>query len=141
MRLTLVVTAMCMMGGCSIAARSPEMYRDETSATLATKNDEIRACYDALLKTSPSASGRVAVHFDVPKDGEENAGRVSNVQVDPSNTTAPQPVADCVTKTITGAGPLSPPDQRNGNATFVYEFAAPPPPVAPAPRVHMGRAS
>jgi hypothetical protein len=126
--ISLTLASVAAVAGCSVAARSPEMYRDDTGKVLATKNDEIRACYDGVLKGTPGVGGKVTVKFDVPKDGEANAGKVSNVVVDPAGTTAPPPVADCVTKTITGVGPLSPPDQRLGQGSWAWEFAAPPPP-------------
>jgi hypothetical protein len=114
------------LAGCSVAARSPEMYRDDTKAVLETKNNDIRACYDGVLKTSPGAQGRVTVKFDV----ETEQGKIVNVSVDKANTTAPDPVAECVTKSIGGLG-LTPPDQRLGQGTFTWEFSAPPPPSAP----------
>ena len=119
------------VAGCSFAARSPEMYRDDTNKVLEAKNPDIKACYDGVLKGTPGASGKVTVKFDVQKDGEDNAGKVVNVQVDAGGTTAPPPVADCVTKNITGAGPLNPPDKRLGQATYVWEFSAPPPAAPP----------
>ena len=88
------------LAGCSVAARSPEMYRDDTTKVLAAKSDDIRACYDGVLKGTPGASGKVTVKFDVPKDGEQNAGKISNVTVDAANTTAPPAVADCVTNRV-----------------------------------------
>jgi len=126
----LLSLSLAALAGCSVAARSPEMYRDDTTKVLAAKSDDIRACYDGVLKGTPGAGGKVTVKFDVPKDGEQNAGKISNVTVDAANTTAPPAVADCVTKTIAGAGPLNPPDQRLGQATFAWDFAAPPPPPA-----------
>lgn len=127
----LIAAALAAVTGCSFAARSPEMYRDETKAVLETKNNDIRACYDGVLKGTPGAAGKVAVTFDVAEDGEKDAGKIVNVQVDKANTTAPEAVSECVTKTIAGAGPLSPADKRKGQATFHYEFSAPPPPAAP----------
>jgi hypothetical protein len=122
----------CMLvglGGCGFAARSPEMYRDDTKAVLETKNNDIRACYDGVLASTPGVGGKVTVAFEVETEG----GKIVNVVVDKANTTAPAPVAECVTKSITGLG-LTPPDKRTGQATFVYEFAQPPaPPAAPAP--------
>jgi hypothetical protein len=129
----LVSLALATITGCSVAARSPQDYAKDTSAVLSAKNGEIQACYDGVLKTTPGAAGRVTVKFDMPKDGEDNAGTVTNVAVDPSGTTAPPAVADCVTKTITGAGTLNPPDQRLGQATYVWEFSAPPPAAPAAP--------
>jgi hypothetical protein len=127
MKTTLIVSASLLaVAGCSFAARSPEMYRDETTKALEAKNNDVRACYDGVLKGTPGAAGKVTVNFDVAKDGEQGAGTVVNVRVDKANTTAPDAVSDCVTKTIAGAGPLNPPDARQGQATYVYEFAAPP---------------
>jgi hypothetical protein len=106
--------------GCSFAARSPEMYRDDTKAVLETKNNDIRACYDGVLKGTPGAGGKVTVKFNV----ETEAGKFTNITVDKPNTTAPPEVADCVTKSITGLG-VAPPDKREGEATFVWDFQAP----------------
>ncbi|MFO0670865.1 MAG: AgmX/PglI C-terminal domain-containing protein [Polyangiaceae bacterium] len=113
---------------CSFAARSPEMYRDDTGAALAKKNDDIRACYDGVLKGTPGAAGKVTVKFDV----ETETGKVANVTVDKAGSTAPDAVSECVTKAIAGVA-IAPPDARKGEATWVYEFSAPPPAAAPAP--------
>jgi hypothetical protein len=113
--LTVVVT------GCSFAARTPEMYRDDTKAVLETKNNDIRACYDGVLKGTPGAGGKVTVKFNV----ETEAGKFTNIAVDKPNTTAPADVADCVVKSINGLG-VTPPDKREGEATFVWDFQAPP---------------
>jgi hypothetical protein len=131
MKTTLIVSASLLsfvfLGGCSFAARSPDMYRDDTGKELAKKNDDIRACYDGVLKTTPGAAGKVTVRFDVQKDGEEGAGKIMNVQVDKAGTTAPDPVAECVTKNIQGVA-ISPPDKRLGQGSWAWEFTAPPPP-------------
>jgi hypothetical protein len=113
------------IAGCSFAARSPEMYRDETKAQLESKSNDIRACYDGVLQGTPGAAGKVTVTFEV----ETEAGKIVNVAVDKANTTAPAPVADCVTKSLTGLG-LTPPDKRTGQATFTWEFSAPAAPAA-----------
>jgi hypothetical protein len=104
------------------------MYRDDTKAVLETKNNDIRACYDGVLKTAPGAAGKVTVKFEV----ETEQGKIVNVAVDKPNTTAPDPVAECVTKSITGLG-ISPPDKRVGQASFVWEFSAPAPGVYATP--------
>jgi hypothetical protein len=114
------------LAGCSFAARSPEMYRDDTKAVLETKNNDIRACYDGVLASAPGSQGKVTLTFEV----ETEQGKIVNIAVDKANTTAPDPVAECVTKSINGLG-LAPPDKRTGQATFSWEFTAPPPPSAP----------
>ena len=121
MKSTLLLAAVLALGACSFAARSPEMYRDDTGKALATKQDEIRACYDGVLKANPGARGTVTVKFDV----ETETGKISHVTVDKTQTTAPDPVSECVTRSIDGLT-LAPPDQRKGEGTWVYEFQAPP---------------
>lgn len=121
MKKLLVCMAFAALAGCSFAARSPDMYRDDTSKVLATKNNDIQACYDGVLKGTPGAGGKVTVTFDVMDD----SGQITNVKVDPGGTTAPPPVAECVTKSISSGLSISPPDARLGKATYVYEFTAP----------------
>jgi hypothetical protein len=127
MKTTLLLAASLALGACSFAARSPEMYRDDTGRALATKQEEIRSCYDGVLKSNPSAGGTVTVKFDV----ETENGKISHVTVDKAKTTAPDPLAECVARSIDGLT-LAPPDQRKGEGTWVYEFQAPPA-AAPSP--------
>lgn len=113
--------------GC--AYRDAKMWQDDTTKALVTKNNEIKACYDGVLKGSPGAGGRVTVTFDV----ETEEGKIVNVKVDEANTTAPAPVAECVTKNIGGLT-VPPPDKRTGQATFVYEFSGGAAGPTPAPK-------
>ena len=113
------------IGACSGNARSPEAYRDDTAALLETANEAVRACYDEVLKRQPGVQGTVAVRFKVM----EESGRLVDVTVDPSATTAPPQVALCVTEQVDGLV-LMPADVREGQATFTWLFKAP-----PAPRV------
>jgi hypothetical protein len=113
MKTTLLLVASLALGACSFAARSPEMYRDDTAKALATKNGEIQACYDGVLKGNPGAAGKVTVKFDV----ETESGKISHVTVDKAQTTAPDPVADCVMRSIDGLT-LNPPDARKGEGTW-----------------------
>ena len=92
--LLLIAATSALVAGCSFAARNAEMYRDDTKAVLETKNNDIRACYDGVLKTKPGAQGKVTIKFNV----ETEAGKFTNVAVDKANTTAPAEVADCVTR-------------------------------------------
>lgn len=129
----LIAASLATLAGCSggFAVRSPEMFAADTQKVLAPKNGDILACYDGVLKSSPGAGGKVTVHFEIPKAEEPGAGTITKVTVDQAGTTAPPPVADCVTKNITGAGKLSPEDQHVGQGTAEWQFTAPPP---PAPR-------
>ena len=68
----------------------------------------------------PGAQGRVTVKFEV----ETEQGKIVNVAVDKAGTTAPDAVAECVTKSINGLA-IAPPDKRMGQASFVWEFSAP----------------
>ncbi len=116
-----------VIGGCSFYARSPDQYRDDTSNLLSTKSVELNACYDTVVKTEPSAAGKVTVLFTV----EKKTGKIGNVAADPARTTAPASLVACVVTAINGLI-LNPADQRNGNATFEYDFARPAPAAAPA---------
>jgi hypothetical protein len=115
------------VAGCSFAARSPDMYRDDTRAVLETKNEQIKGCYDELLKTNKDAGGNVTVKFTVAKD----TGAFSNVAADPAGTTAPPELAQCVLNALQGLA-LTPGDKSDGQATFIYQFSAGAPPE-PAP--------
>jgi hypothetical protein len=128
MKALLLLGVGCALSACSFAARSPDMYRDDTGKALATKQEEIRACYDNVLKATPGAEGTVTVTFEV----ETEHGTISNVAVDKARTTAPEPVSSCVTKSIGGLA-ITPPDARKGQGMWVYEFRAPPPAAAPTP--------
>ncbi len=117
------------LAGCSFAARSPEMYRDDTQAVLQTRDPQIKACYDEALKTNKDLQGRVTVKLMV----EHDTGKITNVAADPAGTTAPEQLTKCVVDSLQGLM-LDPPDKRDGDASFVYEFvvgapaeAAPPP--------------
>lgn len=116
----LVATALAVSSlatGC--AYRDAKMFVDDTGKALATRNNEIKACYDGVLKGTPTAGGRVTVKFEV----ETEEGKLVNIAVDKAGTTAPDAVADCVKKNIDGLK-ISPPDKKKGDATWVYEFSA-----------------
>ena len=114
---TLVALAAASTIGCSFAARSPDMYRDDVRAVLETKNADVKACYDGVIAADANAVGNVTVRFDVMTE----TGQITNVMVDETTSTAPQGVKDCVTNAITGLA-IDPPDANMGKATFVYEF-------------------
>ena len=116
----LIAASLASLAGCSGALRSPEMWRDDTTKVLQTKNDEIRACYDAVLKSTPGVGGKVTITFEV----ETEAGKIHKVAVDKAKSTAPDAVGECVTKNLQGLA-VTPPDAKVGQGTFVYEFAAP----------------
>ena len=115
--------------GCEFHARSPEDYRDVTQALLDTKAQDIKACYDGALKGQKDLQGRVTVQFVV----EAETGKIKDVKVDPAGTTAPEVLSQCVTNSVSGLA-LTPPDKRDGVATWVYDFTPNAPAgAAPAP--------
>lgn len=124
-----VLALVAGVAGCSFAARSPEMYAKDTQDVLSTRNAQIKTCYDEALKTNKELQGKVTIKLLV----EHETGKVSNVAADPAGTTAPEPLTKCVVDSLQGLV-LQPPDQRDGDATFVYDFTVGPPPApAPAP--------
>jgi uncharacterized membrane protein len=125
-----LVSLAALSAGCSFAARSPEMYAADTQKVLETKTADIKKCYDDALKGKQDLAGRVTVKFTVKTE----TGELTSVQIDPANTTAPEPLPSCVTAALQGLK-LTPPDEKEGLATFTWEFqaAAAPAPAAPAP--------
>lgn len=134
-----LVSLAALSAGCSFAARSPEMYAADTQKVLESRSAVIKQCYDEALKTKQDLAGKVTVKFTVKNE----TGDLSGVQIDPANTTAPEPLPGCVTAALQGLK-LAPPDDKEGLATFTWEFqaagapapaapgAAPAAPVAPA---------
>jgi hypothetical protein len=124
---TPIFFALAFATACSFHARNPETYRADTQALLESKTPEIKACYDGVLKNKSDAAGTVKVKFKV----QEETGKIFEAQVDPSGTTAPSELADCVVKTIDGIQ-LAPPDANEGIATYTWDFKAEPAAAAPA---------
>ena len=116
----LVIIGAISFFGCSVqfAARDADMYRKDTRALLATKNGDIKQCYDAQIKNDVKPGGVVVVNFTV----QEETGQIINAKLDKQRTTAPDTLSDCVVNAISGLA-LDPPDKRQGVATFVWEFA------------------
>ena len=109
-----------MAAGCSFHARSAEDYRKATRELLETRNTDIRSCYDAELKKDPKAAGPVVVKFKVQKA----SGKIADAKVDDVNSTAPATLGQCVVQAIDGLA-LDPPDEREGDASFQWEFQVP----------------
>ena len=110
-----------VVAGC--AYRSPEMWRDDVSKVLATKQADMKACYDGVLKSSPTAGGKVAIAFEVETEG----GKIQNVIVDKAKSTAPPELGDCVKKNVEGLV-IAPPDKRLGQGTAEFDFQPGAPP-------------
>lgn len=119
-----------LAAGCSYHARGPEDYAKVTQEVLETRAESIKACYDEALKSSPTIAGRVTVRFTV----QAETGDLTGFAVDPENTNAPEALSTCVINSLQGLK-LAPPDERNGLATFSWDFqvGGPAPVAEPAP--------
>ena len=113
--LALAVTAV----GCSVAARDPNMYAQDTQKVLESRSGAIKTCYDELLKTDKNISGNVTVKFMVKTE----TGDLTDIKVDPAGTTAPEALSQCVVTSLQGLK-LNPPDAQEGLATFAWSFQA-----------------
>lgn len=113
--------------GCSFHARSPEQYREATRELIEGNRPAIETCYTEALKSKQDLSGRVAIKFSV----QPETGTISNTQVDPAQTTAPEGLAQCVVQAVEGLQ-LTPADEREGQATFYFDFQSQQPAAAPA---------
>lgn len=122
-----LVSLAALSAGCSFAARSPEMYAADTQKVLESKTADIKKCYDDALKTKQDLVGRVTVKFTVKNE----TGELTGVQLDPANTNAPEPLPGCVVAALQGLK-LNPPDEKEGLATFSWEFQSAPAGAAPA---------
>jgi hypothetical protein len=114
------LVALALMSGCSFAARSADVYRDDTRSLLERKNSDIKACYDENLKTDPKLSGTVVLKFKV----RAKTGQLANVKVDPEGTTAPESITRCIVQAVDGLK-LDPGDEREADASFRWEFQVP----------------
>jgi hypothetical protein len=109
--MTLTVVSACA------TTRSPTQYREDTHSLLYTSSSQLETCYAKALAAHPNANGTIRVHFIV----EARTGNVVKPTVDTERSTAPQELAFCVLEAVDGLT-LSPPDSREGRATFVYAF-------------------
>jgi len=108
----LIGFALAAITGCSGAIRTAEPYRDDVAKVLESKNGDVKACYDNILKTDKTASGTVTVKFAV----EMKTGAFKDIKTDGNPA-----LGACVSNALSGLV-LTPGDANNGDATFVYEF-------------------
>ena len=113
----LIGFALAALTGCSGAIRIGDAYRDDVAKVLASKNGDVKACYDNVLKGDKTAAGTVTVKFAV----EMKTGTFKDVKTD-----GPPALGTCVSNALSGLV-LTPADSNNGDATFVYEFTVGPP--------------
>ena len=103
--------------GCSFHARDADSYRKATRALLETRSADIKGCYDAELKKDPKVGGKVVVKFTVAKE----TGAIIDPEVVEDTSNAPASLSQCVVNALNGLA-LDPPDERDGNAQFQWEF-------------------
>lgn len=113
---SIMIAAAVSLCACGGKARPVDAYRADTEQLLATRDAQIRSCYDAALTSNPTLAGTVKVHFVVAK----KTGAITNPTLDPAST-APAPLGDCVMQALAGLT-LSPADRNEGRATFEYAF-------------------
>jgi hypothetical protein len=121
MRTLVLTTALfgLFASGCSFHARDADSYRKATRALLETRSGDIKSCYDAELQKDPKVGGKVVVQFTVKKE----TGAISDAKVVEKKSDAPASLSECVVKAIDGLA-LDPPDERDGDAQFQWEFQA-----------------
>ena len=113
----MIAASLLATTACSFHARDADEYRKVTRELVETRNGDIKECYDVILQTNESVSGSVVVNFTV----EKKTGKIMNPQVDSAKTTAPAEIGECIVQAIDGLQ-LDPPDQREGQASFSWEF-------------------
>lgn len=116
-RSLLVLLIASVAAGCSFHARDENEYRKVTRELLETRSADVKTCYDAELKANPNASGTVIVTFTVQKE----TGQVTGAAMDEVASSAPASLGQCIVNALNGLV-LDPPDARDGNATFQWEF-------------------
>jgi hypothetical protein len=114
--LTAVLLCSALVCSCSFNARDADTYRNVTRQLLETKHADIKGCYDLELAKDANVAGTVVVKFTV----QMKSGKIAEPKLDASST-APASLGQCVVKAIDGLT-LDPPDARDGNATFRWQF-------------------
>ena len=111
----LVLAAATSMA-CTFVARDVDTYRADTRTVLETRNAKIKECYDRAIEANETVAGKPTINFIV----EKKTGTMMNVQLDESST-APDDLNQCIVNSMEGLV-LDPADQREGQATFTWEF-------------------
>lgn len=116
-RVSLAMLAALALAGCSFHARSPDDYRKVTRDLVQTRSDQLRTCYEDQVEHDENAGGKVAIDFGV----EAETGRLVAPEVVAGETTASEPLQQCVITALDGLT-LDPPDERTARARFVWNF-------------------
>lgn len=106
-----------LTAACAGTVRSPAAYRDDTAQLLASRQAQVKTCYDAALATDATLAGTITVAFVV----EKKTGVVKQASVVPEKSQGSEKLYTCVLTALTGLR-LAPADRNEGRATFVYEL-------------------
>jgi hypothetical protein len=105
------------IGSNACAVRSDNIYAEDVRKVLEARGNDVSQCWGEVMKTNPNASGAVAVRLRV----EEDTGAIVNPEIDPSQTTAPPELQQCVLQSLGGLA-LQPADNRTGVGVYVWNF-------------------
>jgi hypothetical protein len=117
-RVALILVACAGLAACSFYARGPEDYRKAVRKVLEQKQPDVESCYKQSYEKDNAVQGRVVVSFEV----EPKTGNIVKPSVVPNGTTANEALQKCVLASLEGLK-LDPPDQRQGVATFTWDFS------------------
>src|SRR5947207_1033794 len=87
-----------VLAACAGTKRNPQSYRADTQRVLETRVAQIEGCYAKALAADKALGGVVTVKFVV----ENKTGKIKNVTIDPGQSSAPEPVVLCVTRSLEG---------------------------------------
>lgn len=113
-----LLLVVCGLSACSFYARGPDDYRAAVRTILDSKRPDVEACYKREYESNPVAQGRVVAKFTV----EAKSGKITKPEIVDEGTTAAEGLKQCVLRSLEGLT-LAPPDQRTGDATFIWEFS------------------
>jgi len=114
------IVATLGIAACGGTQRNAEMYRNDTQSLLESRSSQIQSCYDQALAGDAKMAGKLTVKFVV----EKKTGAITKASVDPTQSSASEPLVNCVLTALQGLH-LDPPDRNEGQASFVYEFKPP----------------
>ena len=111
----LVVLSALTASACVV--RDLDAYRLDIRRLLEARRPIVQACYEAELQTQRKAAGRVVVRFKV----ERGRGRLVDPRLDDALSTPDRTLRGCVLDSLHDLV-LHPPEERDGDATFIWEF-------------------
>lgn len=113
-----LLLAAASLGACA-HARTPDEYRVAVREVLDSRRADVNACYDRAVASNEDAKGRVVAKFQV----EAKSGKIMSPEIVDEETTAPEPLKQCVLASLDGVT-IAPPDPKTGDAQFVWDFGS-----------------